>query len=75
MLLAFVSEVLKHSFLVDWFTRLPHHGLQDVRALRGHGSHMEVRFEVEDRPIPSDVLRLSPRDVALKSPGKSLGLV
>ena len=56
MLLAFVSEVLKHSFLVDWFTRLPHHGLQDVRALCGHGCHMAVIFEVEDRPLESDVL-------------------
>ena len=56
MLLADVSEVLKHSFLVGWFTRLPHHGLQDVRALRGHGCHMAVIFEVEDRPLESDVL-------------------
>ena len=47
MLLAFVSEVLKHSFLVGWFTRLPHHGIQDVRAQRGHGCHMAVIFEVE----------------------------
>ena len=27
----------------------------DVRALRGHGSQMAVRFEVEDRHIPIDV--------------------
>ena len=56
VLLALVSEVLKHRFRVVCFTGLPHHGSQDVRALLGHGSHMAVHFEVEDRPIPIDVL-------------------
>jgi hypothetical protein len=58
VLLAPISEVLKHRFRVVCFTGLPHHGSQpeDVRAQRGHGSHMAVRFEVEDLPIPIDVL-------------------
>ena len=56
VLLALVSEVLKHRFRVVCLTGLPHHGSQDVRAQRGHGSHMADRFEVEDQPIPIDVL-------------------